>query len=245
MIIISSSAVANEEDISKLYLAAGIEGTLLIQSLDGRIEYQHNASKIDESYIPASTFKIPNTLIALEEGAIKDQFETIRWDGVKRQYEPWNENQTLATAFSRSCVWCYQRFSIKIGDTKYKQYLRDFDYGNRQTGQNVSTFWLDGDLRVSVREQVNFLRKVYLEQLPIKPINNEILKDIMLSEETPRYKLRVKTGWKNQHGWYVGYIETEDNVWFFANHIEIKSSSDLELRKDLTMKSLKIKGIIK
>jgi beta-lactamase class D len=168
MVIISSSAVANEEDISKLYLAAGIEETLLIQLLDGCIEYQHNASKINESYILASTFKIPNTLIALEGGVIKDQFETIRWDGIKRQYKPWNENQTLATAFSRSCVWCYQRFSIKISDTKYKQYLRDFDYG-----------------------------------------------------------------------WYVGYIETEDNVWFFANHIEIKSSSDLELRKNLTMKSLK------
>lgn len=245
MLIISSSAAANDEDISKLYTAVGIEGTLLIQSLDGRIEYQHNASKIDEPYIPASTFKIPNTLIALEEGVIKDQFETIKWDGVKRQYEPWNEDQTLATAFSRSCVWCYQRFSIKIGDTKYKQYLGDFDYGNRQTGLDVSTFWLDGDLRVSVREQVNFLRKVYLEQLPIKHRNFEILKDIMLSEETADYKLRVKTGWQDEHGWYVGYIETEGNVWFFANHIKIKSPSDLDFRKDLTMKSLKIKGIIK
>ena len=64
-------------------------------------------SAAEQGHIPASTFKIPNTLIALEEGVIKDQFEVIKWDGVVRQYAPWNADQTLATAFSRSCVWCY------------------------------------------------------------------------------------------------------------------------------------------
>ncbi len=245
LIIMSFSVAADDKDISQLYDDAKIDGTLLIQSFDGRIEYQHNTSKIDEGYIPASTFKIPNTLIALEEGVIKDQFEVIKWDGVERQFVPWNQDQTLATAFSRSCVWCYQRFSLKVGDTKYKQYLVDFDYGNRKTGSDVSTFWLDGQLRISVREQVNFLRKVYLEQLPIKHRNFQILKDIMLAEQKLEYKIWAKTGWQDEHGWYVGYIETHGKIWFFANHIEIKSSADLDFRKDLTLKSLKIKGIIK
>ncbi|HDY84455.1 hypothetical protein LCGC14_0584970 [marine sediment metagenome] len=244
LLFMSMPSFSDDNELSKLYADNEIDGTLLVQSFDGRTEYQHNATKIEEGYIPASTFKIPNTLIALEEGVIKDQFEIIKWDGVEREFTPWNQDQTLATAFSRSCVWCYQRFAVKVGDIKYKQYLADFDYGNRETGSVISTFWLDGDLRVSVRDQVNFLRKVYLEQLPIKHRNVQILKDIMLTEETSDYKLWVKTGWQDEHGWYVGYIETQGKVWFFANHIKIKSPADLFFRKALTIKSLKMKGII-
>jgi len=88
VLLIPSSLLANEGDISNLYASAGIEGALLIESFDGNIEYKHNSSKVDQAYIPASTFKIPNTLIALEEGVIKNQFETIKWDGVEREYAP-------------------------------------------------------------------------------------------------------------------------------------------------------------
>lgn len=244
LLVFPLSLFANENTISNLYTAAGIEGTLLIQSLDKNTEYKHNSSRIDQAYIPASTFKIPNTLIALEEGVIKSPLEIIKWDGIKREYPPWNEDQTLATAFARSCVWCYQKFAIKIGNLKYKKYLHEFNYGNSKTGKNITSFWLDGDLRVSAREQINFLRKVYLEKLPIKHKNIKILKDIMLSESTSSYKLWAKTGWKGQHGWFVGYIETDNKIWFFANHIKINSQSDLAFRKKLTIASLKLKGII-
>ncbi|PHS68546.1 MAG: class D beta-lactamase [Methylophaga sp.] len=242
--LVPSYLFANEGDIADLYTSAGIEGVLLIQSINGEVEYTHNPAKLTQTYIPASTFKIPNTLIALEEGVIKDQFELINWDGIEREYSPWNQDQTLATAFSRSCVWCYQRFSEQIEKKTYNKYLHDFNYGNQKTGGNTSTFWLDGDLKISVQDQVSFLRKVYLEQLPIKHKNFSILKEIMLSENTPNYKIWAKTGWKGQHGWYVGYIEAENNVWFFANHIAIKAPSDLILRRQLTIEALKLKGII-
>ncbi len=77
-------------EIDELYHSSGIEGVLLISSLDGDVEYQHNADKVTWTNIPASTFKIPNTLMALEEEVIKDQFEIIKWDGVNRAYVPWN-----------------------------------------------------------------------------------------------------------------------------------------------------------
>lgn len=231
-------------EIDDLYHSAGIEGALLISSLDGSVEYQHNADKVVWANIPASTFKIPNTLIALEEEVIKDQFEVIKWDGIKRAYAPWNSNQTLATAFARSCVWCYQHFAAKIGDEKYQQYLNEFDYGNKKTGSDVTTFWLEGDLRVSPRQQIDFLRKVYFEALPVKQRNLKILKEIMIAEDTPDYKIWAKTGWQGEHGWYVGYVESAGKVWFFANYIKVRDKADLLFRRELTIKVLKHKGII-
>jgi len=244
LLLLPSSLLANDDDINALYLAEGVEGTLLIESLSGTVQYTNDSAKVAQAYIPASTFKIPNTLIALEEGVIGDQFEIIKWDGVERQYAPWNSDQTLATAFARSCVWCYQRFAKQIGDAHYQQYLDAFDYGNKKTGQDVETFWLDGELRVSPSDQTHFLRKVYMEQLPVKARNIKILKEIMLVEETPTYRLRAKTGWKGQNGWYVGYIEAGDEVWFFAHHMMVTGQADLPLRRKLVIEALKLKGII-
>ncbi len=244
VLIVPVYSSAEEPDISKLYDSAGVSGSILIQSLDGKIEYSSNLRNVDELYVPASTFKIPHTLIALEEGVIEGQHEVIPWDGVKRGYAPWNKDQTLATAFAHSCVWCFQRFTQKISDSTYKQYLAAFDYGNKKTGKNTPHFWLDGDVRISVRDQVNFLRKVYRGELPVKPKSIEILKGIMRVEETPSYTLWAKTGWQGPHGWYVGYVESGDKVWLFANHIDIKSRSDLVYRQKITLNALKVKGII-
>lgn len=244
MPVYSFAEDAKEAGISKLYDSVGVTGSILIQSLDGEVEYSNNLQSVNEPYVPASSFKIPHTLIALEEGIIKDQVEVIPWDGVTRGYAPWNKDQTLATAFAHSCVWCYQGFTKKIGDSTYKQYLAAFDYGNGKTGSNTPHFWMDGDVRISVREQVNFLRKVYRGELSVKPKNIEILKDIMQVEETPSYSLWAKTGWQGPHGWYVGYVETGDKVWLFANHVEIESMSDLGHRKKITLDALKLKGII-
>ncbi len=236
-------ALAKDTDIAKLYADAGIEATLLIQSLAGDSEYSHNTAKLDLAYPPASTFKIAHSLIALQENTIKDQHEIIRWDGIDRNYEPWNKDHTLATAFAHSCVWCYQIFTQQINDSTYRQYLRTFNYGNGETGTDLSRFWLDGDLRISVRQQVDFLRRVYLRELPISQRNSAILQGIMLTEQTSDYKLWAKTGWSGRNGWYVGYIESQSKVWLFAHYVDIKSKEDLVLRKQLLMNALKIKGI--
>lgn len=243
LLLMPLSVFANDKGIAQLYHDAGVEGAILIRSLDGQQEFQHNAPRFEKGYLPASTFKIPNTLIALEEGIITPD-QTIKWDGVKRGYKPWNQDQTLATAFARSCVWCYQEFARKLGDKKYKDYLAAFDYGNHQTGDDIARFWLDGDLKISHRQQLDFMHKVYHEQLPVKSQHFKTLKEIMLVEETPEYQLRVKTGWTGKQGWYVGYVETKAGVWLFANHMEVSDMAKLKLRKKLTMDSLKLKGIL-
>lgn len=238
-----------DETISELYKSYGIEGAIIIESLDGRTQYIHNKQRAERPYIPASTFKVPNTLIALEEGVIKDDKEIIKWDGKDKGMEPWNKDQTLATAFAVSCVWCYQEFAKKIGNETYLKYLSAMAYGNEKMGGDLTTFWLGaGDLLISVEEQVDFLRKLVNEALPFSQRSIHLLKKVMLVEETAEYSIRAKTGWAGriepEHGWYIGYVEVENKVWLFANNIEIRKKEDGALRKKLVMEALKLKGIL-
>lgn len=241
--LVSITLYAEENKIEALYKLNNINGSILIESGDGKVKHHYNVND-NERFIPASTFKILNTLIILEEGLIQDQSETIQWDGQEREYAPWNKDQTLKSAFQYSCVWCYQHFAKQVGDQKYRQYLQIFDYGNHLTGSDVTRFWLDGELRTSVNDQISFLRKVYAERLPVKKAHIKTLKSIMLSEEHNSYKVWSKTGWSGKDGWFVGYLVVNKQVWYFANHIEINQNSDLKFRKSLTMEALKVLGII-
>ena len=243
LLLISLSVYAEDDKINSLYSSNAINGSIQIESMDGKVIYQHNVNN-NEAFTPASTFKIPNTLIILEEGLTKGQSDVIQWDGKEREYALWNKDQTLESAFQVSCVWCYQRYSKLIGDQKYHKYLQEFNYGNLLTGTDIARFWLDGDLRVSVKEQINFLRKVYTEVLPVEKRHIKTLKSIMLSEHTENYQVWSKTGWSGKDGWYVGYLITNNQTWFFANYIEINNKSDLILRKKLTMDTFKILDII-
>lgn len=243
LLSVSINMHANPKNIAQLFSNNNISGSILIESIDGKKRYQYNVNN-DESFVPASTFKIANTLIILEEGLISDLSQVIKWDGDVRGYSPWNKDQTLKTAFQLSCVWCYQYYARQVGNEKYLSYLRKFNYGNGLTGVNVARFWLDGELRVSLLDQIDFLRKVHTEELPVQNKHIQTLKTIMLSEQKDHYKIWSKTGWSGQDGWYVGYLVTDDNTWFFANHIEVNKDADLAFRKKLAIKTFRMLNLI-
>lgn len=248
MFTLTITVYPEDMEISKLFLEKGITGTIVISSLDGKTDYVYNDTFSQMRILPASTFKIPNTLIALEEGLIRSDSEVIKWDGIQREFPEWNKDQTLKTAFQYSCVWVYQLFAQKIGTEKYRHYVNTLDYGNKQIGNNVTTFWLEGPFGISAREQVSFLRKLILERLPFPKNNINLLKKIMIMEENADYIIRAKTGWTArvtpQYGWYVGYVENRKSTWIFAANLKIRNQQDLALRKDLTFAALKVKKII-
>ena len=245
---IAAYSHADDADLAKLFQDRGVEGTIIISALDGKINYVHNSRRSETRFIPASTFKIPNTLIALEEGAIKNEKEVIRWDGKDKGFDTWNRDQTLETAFSASCVWFYQELANRVGNQKYLTHLKKLGYGNAKTGPDVTTFWLEGDLKISATEQINFLKKLYKETLPYSKGNIKLLKKIMIVEENPQFTIRAKTGWamrtNPQQAWYVGYVETKGQIWFFAMNLEIRKKGDETFRKEITMAALKAKGIL-
>ncbi|MDD2894592.1 MAG: class D beta-lactamase [Aliarcobacter sp.] len=239
-----SFLIAQDLELENIFKNKQVDGTIVIESLNTKKIYIYNDQRAEILFSPASTFKIPNTLIALNEGVVNKD-SVIVWDKKIREYESWNKNQTLQTAFKTSCVWCYQEFASKIGIEKYKKYLEELDYGDENIGNDVTRFWLDESLKITTYGQIKFLKRLYTNDLPFKIEDINLLKIILIDEKNEDYTIRAKTGWEGKYGWYVGFIETKDDVWFFATNIDTKSKDDLAKRKELTLEALKIKGIIK
>lgn len=248
LLFLHVTLLGNDTALQTLFEKYQVEGTLLIESLDGKERYVYNEARAKTPLLPASTFKIPNTLIALQEGVVGEN-SIIIWDGVERSIKAWNQDQNLSLAFKSSCVWCYQKFARAIGLEKYDAYLRKLHYGNAKTGEDVERFWLDGALRISAYEQIAFLKKLYQDELPFAQTHLDTLKAIMVDEQTTTYTLRAKTGWAvpkgaEHHGWYVGYVKGSKGVYVFATNLLTPSSEVLPLRKSLTLEALKLKGIL-
>lgn len=244
----SMPALAEDPALAELFSQQGVQGTIVMSSLNGGKTFIHNDLRAGQRFSPASTFKIPNTLIALEEKVLAGKDDIFKWDGQIHDVATWNHDQTLTSAFKVSCVWCFQELARRVGAEKYQQYLRDLNYGEWREPFVATTFWLDGSLQISALEQVNFLRRVYRRELPLSDPAYETLKHIMLVEEGNTYTLWAKTGWAARVtppvGWYVGYVETPTDVWVFATNIELRDEKDLELRQKLTRSALQVKGVI-
>lgn len=241
--LILNLAIAQDNDLTSIFDKSKLNGTIVISTLNDDVKYIYNEQRAIKRYIPASTFKIINTLIALEEKVIKDENEIIKWDGKVRSYSSWNKDQTLQSAISVSCIWCYQKFAQEIGNDKYLTYLKNINYGNHKTGSKVTTFWLDGDIKISATEQIEFLKKLYKNELPFKQQYINITKKILTVEKTENYIIKAKTGFSGKIGWYVGYVETKNGVWFFALNADV-SEDTLKYRKQIVMEALRRKNII-
>ena len=94
--------------------------------------------------LPASTFKIPHALIALQTQVVTAR-SVVRWDGVRRDYDAWNRDQTLESAIRMSAVWVFQQFATAIGRDRELEYLKKFSYGSAAFEHDVTSFWLNGD----------------------------------------------------------------------------------------------------
>lgn len=254
LILFFSATIAHADNNTYQFMQSymksnNLTGTIIIESLNGDKVYTFNKTRSTERFLPASTFKIPNTLIALQEKAVKDETDTFQWNGHVYDFPDWNKDQNLKSAFQASCVWFYQELAKKIGNGKYLKYLKTLNYGNMKTGTSVESFWLDGDLRISAAEQVEFLKNCYLEKFPFDKNCYQILKNLMIVDKNDKYTLRAKTGTTARVspsiGWYVGYIETEMDVYFFACNIDMSKPEHSKFRKDIVYAALKELNIIK
>ena len=244
-------------DWNNYFKECGVEGSLILYDLSNKAWIVSDSLDIHKEALPASTFKIMNLLIALETEVIKDENEVVAWvgetDTTLYGYRPEiYRDMTVREAFEVSAVWVFMELAKKIGRERYRHYLKACDYGNQDLSVVGDDFWNIGTFGVSPFNQVNFLRSVHEGKAPFSRRNVEILKRVMLVEEKPGCSIHAKTGWTREGGintgWWVGYLEKGEEVFFFATRLfqdrRFNRQDFGACRKEITKSVLKEIGAI-
>lgn len=233
--------------------ASNVRGVILVYDLQEDAYYANDFDWAEKGRLPASTFKIPNSIIALETGVVENDSTLFKWDGQKRYLKIWEQDLLFREAFQLSCVPCYQDVARRIGPERMKEYLQKLQYGNMVVDTaTIDLFWLEGASEISPFQEIDFLKRFYLSELPISKRTETMVKSMMVIETTDQYKLSGKTGWtiRNGHnnGWFVGFVETSEKVYFFATNIEPSEAFNMDMfaiiRREITEKGLKAMGFI-
>ena len=234
--------------------ASNVTGAILIYDLEENKYYSNDFQWAKKGNLPASTFKITNSIIAFETGIVENDSTLFKWNGENRRLKIWEQDLTFTNAFRLSCVPCYQEIARKIGVKTMTEYLDKLEYRNMKVdATNIDLFWLEGASRINQFQQIDFLKRFYTSELPISQRTERIMKKMMEIEENNAFKLSGKTGWSisngNNNGWFVGYIESQSKTYFFATNVEPKEQFDMNLfpmiRKNVTYKAFEKMRIIK
>jgi len=249
-VLFLTSFTVHSQDIKKYFDEYDVTGSFMVYDMYADKYNYYDSSRCFTRFTPASTFKIPNSIIGLETGVIADENFIIPWDGTKSR-ETCDKDLTLKDAIRFSCVWYYKELARRVGADKMQEMLNAFNYGNMDISSGVDKFWLEGSLKISQAEQIEFLKKLYKYELPVSKRSVDILKNIIMLDSTADHILRGKTGWgfegNKNIGWLVGWIEKSDNIYFYAINIETEKDNPrfAESRRAITEKIFRDLGVIK
>lgn len=222
----SPDNVKQDKSLKKYFDENKAEGCFaLLNNGNGDFTIYNLTRYRDSSYLPASTFKIVNSLIGLQTGKISSDSMVIKWDGVKRSVEAWNKDLTMYDAFRVSAVPYYQEVARRIGKDTMQAWLDSLGYGTKKIKSRIDSFWLDNSLKITPDEELGLVKRLYFDQLPFYKYNQEIVKKAMLFENNSNYKLSYKTGWGinekgDNIGWMVGWIEENNHPYFFVLNLQ-------------------------
>jgi beta-lactamase class D len=263
---VPASVAAFPIDAGRHFKERGLVGTFVLLSVQDDTLLLHNPGRADTPYLPCSTFKIPNALISLETGVVRDEDEVLKWDGVERPVAAWNKDHSMRTGIAASAVWFYQEMARRIGEKRMREWVDRLGYGNRDIGGGIDQFWLTGALRTTAREQVDFVRRLYADELPFSERSRRIVKDILILEKPDAsakrtvndseegfarraedgYVLRGKTGLSGRPGigWFVGWLERGPRAFVFALNVDMKADTDIGVRKEIAVAVLRDLGLL-
>lgn len=247
---IHGTEIAQTPNLGQAFEQLALNGSIVIYDKNNKRFYEHNPSRNTTAFFPGSTFKILNALVSLETGVIQDDVSVLTWDGITREIPAWNRDTNLRQAFKDSTVWFYQVLARKNGHERMQKFVEQVGYGNRQIGplDQIDHFWLDGPLQITPKQEIEFLQRLERNDLPFSQRTIELVKDIMVIEKTPDYTLRAKTGWVTsvnpKVGWIVGYLEQQNNVYFFATNIVMPTAKDAGKRLEVTRRDFKALGLL-
>lgn len=234
---------------------------VLLSNKKQRADHKFDISSINNkranlALSPFSTFKVVNSLIGLELGVITNAKQILTYDKAAYPEQPWwppvwkLPQYNLSTAFKFSMVPIYRQLAKEIGKTDMLKYLNKIQYGNNDISSGIDNFWLNGSMKISAIEQVLFLQKLYYNQFEFQAQSIVALKEIMLVESNPNFKLYAKTGAGKVDenvmlGWYIGFVENASGVHFFAFNFDSENYTQMkENRINIATNHLKRAGVI-
>ncbi len=190
-----------------------------------------------EQFPACSTFKIPLAVMAFDAKVLRDENTILKWSGKREDREALNRDHNAKTWIRDSVVWFSQRLTPQLGEARLQKYLDGFEYGNRDISAGLTLAWLVSPsekpkgLRLSAYEQIEFLKKLWTDRLPVSARAMQLARDITTLETTPKgYRISGKTGsgayygnGKVYLGWFVGHIEGGGQEYLFATNF-----SDIE-----------------
>jgi bla regulator protein BlaR1 len=234
------------EDLSKYF--SKYEGSFVLYDMKADQYSIYNENKSTLRVSPNSTYKIYSALFGLESNIITNENTTMKWNGIKYSYDAWNRDQNLSTAMKYSVNWYFQELDKKVRSDITQVYLKQIGYGNYKISGDISPFWLESSLKISPIEQVESLKALYTNEFGFKDKNIKTVKDSIKIEEKNGILLSGKTGTgsvngKKTNGWFIGYIESQKNTYFFATNIQKEDNSYGTKAAEITLSILKAKGL--
>ena len=239
------------EDLAKRFTDEGTAGTFVGYKIDDYLLIASDKERSGQAMLPASTFKIPNSLIALETGVVEDPDKDVfKWDGVVRSIEGWNKDHTLRSAIAASAVPVYQEIARRIGAERMQKYVDLLEYGNRDIGGGIDQFWLTGNLRIDPVQQVDFVDRLRRGALPVSKRSQELVRDILPVTKSGDAVIRAKSGLlgaeigKPSLGWLVGWAERGSAQTVFALNMDCREPRHIADRMKLAQQCLTDIGAI-
>lgn len=233
--------------LTELFQREGVRGTFVVHDVAADIYTVHDRKRALVRYVPASTFKIPNSLIGLSVGAVASVDEVLPYGGKPTRRPEWAQDMPLRAAIKVSNVPVYQGLARRIGLERMGAALRQIGYGNMDPGKSVDTFWLDGPLKISAVEQTVFLGKLAQDRLPMPKTAMAAVRDIIRQEGDAQ--LYAKTGWgvppnEGDIGWWVGWVLKDGKLYTFALNIDIPDDETGAKRVPLGKAGLRALGLL-
>ena len=227
--------IIQRDDLRDVLARNGVDGAFAgYDEQKGRL-FLVNGARAQQRFSPASTFKIANSLIALETGVVRDENQIIPYRSDDPPFmQEWTRDMSMREAIKLSNVPIYQELALRIGLTRYHEWLGRLSYGNGETGATLERFWLDGSLKISAVEEAHFVAALAQRKLPLSSRSQEIVRDILKYESIGDYTIYAKTGWcrasQPQIGWWVGWVERGGRIFAFALNIDITNLKNLDKR---------------
>src|SRR5687768_6887902 len=158
LIILLSMSVteAASQDLNRIF--GNTKGTFVLYDSKNKRYVRHNAARARRRFTPASTFKIPNSLIGLETGVVRDADFRISWERQRYPNEGrpatapfihWWQDHTLRSAMKYSTLWYYIEVAQQVGAYRMDKYVEQFRYGNQDISGGIDQFWRNSSLQIS------------------------------------------------------------------------------------------------